>query len=178
MHMNGPDDPGAAALFDRALTAIECAPFPAGTLVLLTSDHGMAAISPERTTFVNVVWPELAQHLRHGADGKPLAPAGSCRDLFLHAAPGRVDDVVDGLRTRLDGVADVHATADLVAAGAFGPAPTDALLSRLGDVVCLPFAGEAVYWLEPGRFEQHFLGQHGGLSADELEIPLVARVWS
>jgi len=63
------------------------------------------------------------------------------------------------------------------AAGAFGPAPTDALLSRLGDVVCLPFPGEAVYWLEPGRFEQHFLGQHGGLSPDELEIPLVARVW-
>jgi len=176
MHLNGPDDPGAAELFDRTLTAIERAPLPSGTLVLLTSDHGMSAISPERTTFVNVVWPELAQHLRLGADGRPLAPAGSCRDLFLHAAPGRVDDVVDGLRARLVEVADVHAVADLVAAGAFGPAVTDALLSRLGDVVCLPFPGEAVYWLEPGRFEQHFLGQHGGLSPDELEIPLVARV--
>jgi len=176
MHLAGPDDPGVAPLFDRALTAIERAPFPSGTLVLLTSDHGMAAVSPERTTYVNVAWPELAHHLRHGADGKPLAPAGSCRDLFLHAAPGRVDEVVDGLRARLADVADVHATADLVTAGAFGPGPTDALLSRLADVVCLPFPGEAVYWLEPGRFEQHFLGQHGGLSPDELEIPLVARV--
>ncbi len=50
----------------------------------------MEAISPERTTYVNVVWPELAQHLAAGADGKPLAPAGSARDLFLHVLPDRL----------------------------------------------------------------------------------------
>jgi hypothetical protein len=33
-----------------------------------------------------------------------------------------------------------------------------------------------VYWLEPGRFEQRFLGQHGGLSANEMEIPLASWV--
>jgi hypothetical protein len=50
------------------------------------------------------------------------------------------------------------------------------LRRRLADVVCLPFPGEAVYWFEAGRFEQHFRGQHGGLSEDELDIPLVAVV--
>jgi hypothetical protein len=34
--------------------------------------------------------------------------------------------------------------------------------------------GEAVYWHEPGRFVQHLRGQHGGLSPQEMEIPLVA----
>ena len=91
MHLAGPDDPAAAELFDESLSAIERAArggvFPADTLVLLTADHGMAAITPERTTFVNVVWPEIVEQLAHGADGRPLAPAGSCRDLFLHVRP-------------------------------------------------------------------------------------------
>ena len=60
----------------------------------------------------------------------------------------------DRLGTVLADVADVHAVSELVAAGAFGPSVSDALLRRLGDVVCLPHPGEAVYWLEPGRFEQ------------------------
>jgi len=180
MHLAGTDDPAAVQAFDRTLSAIEHAArggvFPPGTLVLLTSDHGMADISPERTTYVNVVWPEIAELLAHGADGKPLAPAGSCRDLFLHVLPGHVDEVVGRLRELLAEKADVHAVDELLAAGAFGPVVTDALRRRLADVVCLPHAGEAVYWLEPGRFEQTFLAQHGGLSADELEIPLVALV--
>jgi Type I phosphodiesterase / nucleotide pyrophosphatase len=180
MHVAGPDDPAATELFDESLTAIERAVrggvFPPDTLVLLTADHGMAGITPEQTTFVNVVWPEIVEHLAHGADGGPLAPAGSCRDLFLHVRPGHVDEVVDRLRELLAEVAEVHPVEDLVTAGVFGPTVTDALRRRLADVVCLPFPGEAVYWFEAGRFEQHFRGQHGGLSEDELDIPLVALV--
>jgi hypothetical protein len=33
-----------------------------------------------------------------------------------------------------------------------------------------------VYWHEPGRFVQQLHGQHGGLSPQEMEIPLVAWV--
>jgi hypothetical protein len=60
--------------------------------------------------------------------------------------------------------------------GLFGATPSDALRTRLADVVCLPYLGEAVYWLEPGRFEQRFNGQHGGLTPEEMDIPLVAHV--
>src|SRR6201987_3285449 len=80
MHMTGPDAPEVAALIEDHLTAIAQAPWPEGTLVLLTADHGMEGISPERTAYVNVVWPELGRHLAVGADGKPLAPAGAWRD--------------------------------------------------------------------------------------------------
>ena len=133
-------------------------------------------ISPERTSYVNVVWPELEQHLRRGADGKPLAPAGSCRDLFLHVLPGHVDEVVSGLSERLEDMADVVATQTLLDDGAFGPEVSDTFLARLAEVVVLPHPGEAAWWLEPGRFEQEFYGQHGGLSPDEVEIPLLAFV--
>ena len=174
MHMAGPDAPEVAALMEETLSAIEAAPWPEGTLVLLTADHGMEGISPERTTYVNVVWPELAQHMAVGADGKPLAPAGSCRDLFLHVLPERLEEVEARLAELLVDVADVRRVDSLLADGLFGANITEALTSRLANLVVLPEPGEAAYWLEPGRFEQTFMGQHGGLSANELEIPLVS----
>lgn len=173
MHVVGTEAPEVAAVMEATLSAIAEAPWPEGTLVLLTADHGMEAISPERTTYVNVAWPELARHLAAGADGKPLAPAGSCRDLFLHVLPDRLDEVAARLGELLTEVADVRKVEDLLAEGLFGPHVTDALTSRLANLVVLPAPGEAAYWLEPGRFEQRYLGQHGGLTANELEIPLV-----
>ena len=174
MHMVGPDDPAVPALMEQTLDAIAAAPWPEGTLVLLTADHGMEGIDPERTAYVNVVWPELAEHLAAGADGKPLAPAGSCRDLFLHVLPDRLDDVVAELGRRLDGVAEVRTVESLLAEELFGPNVTEKLTSRLANLVVLPAPGEAAYWLEAGRFEQRFHGQHGGLSPNEMAIPLVS----
>jgi hypothetical protein len=180
MHQVGPVGEEVASLFEATLSAIDAAVrgnvFPAGTLVLVTADHGMANISPERTTYVNVLWPGIAEWLAVGADGKPLAPAGSCRDLFLHVRPGEVEHVVSTLAASLAGIAEVHPVERLVQEGLFGATPSDALRARLADVVCLPYLGEAVYWLEPGRFEQRFNGQHGGLTPEEMDIPLVAHV--
>lgn len=141
-------------------------------LLLLTADHGMARTDPATTVYVNTQWPDLVSHLRHGADGRPLAPAGSARDLFLHVREGRVDTVVDRLRRVVGERAEVVAVADLLDDGLFGPAPSARLRDRVGDVVVLARGDESVWWWEPGRFEQRFLGHHGGLTAAEMEIPL------
>jgi Type I phosphodiesterase / nucleotide pyrophosphatase len=173
MHDVGPDAAAADLAFADALTMIEHASFPSGTLVLLTADHGMSPVDPTRTVYVNQIWPELAAYLATGADGKPLAPAGSCRDLFLHVRSGHIDEVRDGLSDRLDGIAEVVTAEALIAAGVFAE-PSAHLRTRLGDVVVLPRYGEAVFWHEPGRFVQNLHGQHGGLSPQEMEIPLLA----
>jgi predicted AlkP superfamily pyrophosphatase or phosphodiesterase len=178
MHRIGPDSDVVDAAVERILTTIDRAvrDLPTGTLVLLTSDHGMSPVSPERTLYVNRLLPGLTRHLAHGADGRPLAPAGSCRDLFLHVLPGREQKVVEKIANRLGEAAEVHLTSELLAAGLFGPEPTDRLLTRLGQVVVLPRLGEAVYWSSPGRFAQNLFGHHGGLTAEEAVIPLAAFV--
>jgi hypothetical protein len=175
MHAVGTENPAVDVVARRVLDDVHRATFPPGTLVLLTADHGMSPVDPARTVYVNELWPELATHLETGADGKPLAPAGSCRDLFLHAREGEVEAVCTGLAERLDGVADVVAVADLIDEGVFAE-PSPRLSSRLANVVVLPRHGEAVYWHEPGRFVQTLSGQHGGLTPQEMEIPLVAWV--
>ncbi|MGH3003115.1 MAG: alkaline phosphatase family protein [Gaiellaceae bacterium] len=179
-HRVGPDDPAVAAAVDATLTLLDRTlfggEFPPGTLVLLSADHGMLPVDPAGTLYVNRLWPGIAEHLRHGADGKPLAPGGSCRDLFLYARDGSVDEVVGRLGEALEGRAEVHAVSELLDDGIFGARPSERLLQRLGNVLVLPNVGEAVYWFEAGRFEQRLRGQHGGLSPQEMEIPLLALV--
>jgi len=143
------------------------------TLLLVTADHGQMQVDPETTVFVNEAWPEIVDHLRRGADGRPLAPAGSARDLFLHVLPGRVDEVVSHLQGLLGDLASVRPTAELLASGHLGRAGPR-LRERIGDVVVLPGLGATVWWREPGRFDMHFRGHHGGLSPAEMLIPLAA----
>jgi hypothetical protein len=89
--------------------------------------------------------------------------------------PEHVAEVRDGLGERLGDLAEVVAVEELVAEGIIAE-PSARLRRRLANVVVLPRHGEAVYWREPGRFDQHLHGQHGGLSPQEMEIPLAAWV--
>jgi hypothetical protein len=178
-HHHGP----SSAVFDaeatRCLDAIDraLATLPAGTLLLLAADHGQIDVDPGRTRFVNELWPGIRGHLRHDRRARPLAPAGSARDLFLHTAPGARDHVIAVLRDLLGELAEVHATADLVAEGLFGPAPPGPRLrERIGDVCVLPAAGETVWWRERGRFDMRFRGHHGGLTPDEAHTLVASLV--
>src|ERR671933_625395 len=120
-HQHGPSSTEFDAEATRCLDAIERAlrTLPAGTLLLLTGDHGQVDVDPGRTRFVNHLWPGIRAHLRHDRRGRPLAPAGSARDLFLHTAPGEHEHVVAVLRELLGDGAEVHVTEDLIAEGLF-----------------------------------------------------------
>jgi hypothetical protein len=180
MHRLGPDHDVVERMIDETLGALELSlvrgSLPPGTLVLITSDHGMAAIDPGRTLYVNELWPGLSEHLAIGADGRPLAPAGSSRDLFLHTRPESHELVRATLQTHLEGRAEVHSVAELIQAGVFGSRIGERFRARVGDLVALAYPGEAVYWSDPPRFTQPYYGQHGGLTPAEMEIPLIAFV--
>jgi len=176
-HEHGPDSGAHAAaatgVLDGLATLADLLAAGGETLLLVTADHGQVRVHPATTVYVNERLPELARHLRGGDDGRPLAPAGSARDLFLHVLPGHLDDVQWLLEDLLGETAEVRPTHELMDEGVFGAAGPR-LRERIGEVVVLPKAGESVWWREPGRFDMRFRGHHGGLSADEMLIPLAA----
>ncbi len=142
--------------------------------MLVTSDHGCAPVDPARALLLDVAWPGIVDHLRRGADGRPLAPGGSCRDLFLHVLPGALAVVEERVAAEVAGIATVHRVADLAAEGWLGRGDTSRLHAALGDLVVVPRPGEAVWWSDGGRFALRLLGQHGGPWPCEMEIPLLA----
>jgi hypothetical protein len=151
---------------ERALFGPDAPTFAPGTVLLLTADHGQVDVHPERTDYVDLLWPELAGLLRVGADGRRLAAAGSARDLFLHVGGEHVGRVVAELQARLGDRGTVYATADLLAAGWFGERVGSRLRARLAEVCVLPAAGRMAWWSTLGAGNV-FRGHHGGRTAAE-----------
>jgi hypothetical protein len=159
-HEHGPSSAAFDAAAVAALDAIERA-LPPDTLVLATADHGQVDVHPDRLDELDVVWPELLERLRRDARGRPLWPAGSARDCFLHVdEPGHV---VEELSRRLGDRATVHLAADLF------PDAGERLLARLADVCVLPAPGRMAWLRAFPSHERRFRGHHGGRTPDEIE---------
>ncbi len=174
-HHHGIDSPEFAAAVDHSLKALEhfLATLPASkkkTACLMIADHGMSAVDPKETLYLNKELPEVLPLLKKNGKGKILAPSGSCRDFFLHVEADKLDEAQAMIQKYVAGKAVVRKTQDLIEAGFFGSAPcSDLFLGRVGNLVILPFEGHGVWWLEKGKFSQHFYGAHGGLSCHEME---------
>jgi hypothetical protein len=182
-HQYGPNSPQVEAELDTFLTALERIFFArlgrsgGDTLFILTADHGEVETDPATTIYLNTDprFAGIERYLKRNRRGELLIAAGSARDFFLHVQEGLLDEAQAFLAERLAGRAVVYRTADLITAGFFGRQPPGpAFLARVGDLVILPYAGETVWWYEKDRFEQQFHGHHGGLTPQEMEIPLLA----
>ncbi|MBS0630010.1 MAG: alkaline phosphatase family protein [Verrucomicrobia bacterium] len=147
---------------------------PPKSALLITADHGMVEVDPNQTYYLNKKIPNIAKYLQFGQRDKPLAPAGSCRDFFLHALPESLPELKEILGLFLKEKGEIYETEKLLEAGLFGKImPTANFLSRVGNLVILPYRGEAVWWYEKDRFQQNFYGAHGGLTRGEMEIPFL-----
>lgn len=143
---------------------------PPKTALLITADHGMTPVDPKKTYYLNKKVPNIEKHLVFGKRGKPLAPAGSCRDFFLHVEPDHLSELIEVLRHFLEGRASVYPTSELIEQGFFGPGlSSDTFLSRVGNLVILPYKDEAIWWYEKRKFVQNFYAAHGGLTREEME---------
>lgn len=142
--------------------------------VMLTADHGMIDIDPKTTFYLNKKISRLEAMLQKNKTGKPIVPAGSCRDFFLHVEERVLSEAESLLKEQLASIAEVHRVETLIKAGFFGFAPpSPAFLSHVGNLVVLPLRNNSVWWYEKHRFEQRFHAMHGGLTREELEIPFL-----
>ncbi len=146
------------------------------TLLLISADHGQTYVEPKRTIYLNQlpVFRKLEPLLQRNRQGDLLAPGGSPRDMFLYVKNEALDEAQSLLGEALAGRADIFRTQDMIDDGLFGPDPSPTFRARAGNLFILGRPHETVWWYEKDRFEQKYYGHHGGLSADEMEIPLLS----
>ncbi len=179
-HNHGPTSKNFDAAVDECLTSMDQIFYKGvrgkakDTLLMMTADHGQVEVNPQQVYYLNRQMPNISSFFKVNRKGRPLVPAGSARDMFLHIKEEHIDNVVTELRQRLQNRAEVYPTRDLLARNFFGmqePAPV--FRERVGNVVILPYKNETVWWYEEGKFDMHFQGHHGGLTPEEMEIPLL-----
>ncbi len=174
-HLNGPLDELALSELTHLFGAVAEAASrmgPAdreGISLYVTGDHGQVPIDPLRARAAHQ--DPVLMSLLH----RP--PSGEKRAAFLEAARGKGRELAAYLGTwEREGWA-LLPVADIMSQGILGPAPLHPeLRDRLGDFLLLPPDSETLYYRPPGSrgAEDRFLGgNHGGLTREELLVPLV-----
>lgn len=143
-------------------------------LFLMTADHGASEVDPKTTVFLNTDarFAGVERFLKSNRNGEILVPAGSARDMFLYVKDDLLDEAQSFLASRLDGKAEVLKVSELINEGYFGPTISPEFRSRIGNLVILSHRYESVWWYVKDKFEQRYYGHHGGLTPQEMEIPL------
>ncbi|MEK7573053.1 MAG: alkaline phosphatase family protein [Patescibacteria group bacterium] len=142
------------------------------TLFMMTSDHGQVPVDASKTIYLNHD-EKLVEAFDIDRNGEKILPWGSPRDVFLAIKERKKEEIVFYLREAYGKYALILKTEDAVKAKLFGDgSPNSEFLHRLGNIMILPFHGNTI-WYEHIKGELfEFKGHHGGLTEDEMLIPL------
>ena len=135
--------------------------------LLATADHGFID-SPGRRVIQLDDHPQLVALLQ-----RPLC--GERRAAYCYVAAHHRPAFEAYVRRHLGRAAHLHVSQRLIAAGWFGPPPFHPrLASRVGDYTLVMKDNWTIKdWL-PGEKRYTMLGVHGGISSNEMRVPLVA----
>jgi hypothetical protein len=138
---------------------------PAGTLLVITADHGMVDVPASvRTDY------DQEADLRAGV----ALLGGEPRARHVYAEPGAAADVLAAWQERLGDTAWTISREQAIDENWFGPV-ADRLVERIGDVVSAARGDSAVVATASEPRESALVGMHGSLAPEDQRIPLLVR---
>lgn len=151
---------GMLAAFGRRLPTQT----PRRMLLLVVSDHGQIP-TPRNPHFEVRNHPGFTRCLH-------LLPTGESRLSYLYVRPGQADALDEYVQRTWPGAFRMLSSEHALQAGLFGPGlPAPQTAERIGDRI-LVSQGHAYLW--SGMKENVLRGRHGGVSPDEMLVPLLA----
>lgn len=137
------------------------------TLVIAIADHGFIDSPPERLIQLKD-HPPLAETLALPLCGEPRAA-------YCYVRPGKTRQFESYVSRELCACCELHRSEDLVAQGYFGlGTPSPRLLDRIGDYALIMKENYVLKDFLLGEGKHLQIGVHGGLSPQELYVPLIA----
>lgn len=168
MHYYGWDHPAVLAemraifrqLKDELLDALSAAA-RAGTVFLLTADHGQITCPPAH-------YIQYKDHPRL-EDMLLMRPTGEARVPYFYARQGRQQEVLHYLQDHLSHAMYALPGEEALAAGLLGPLPHSAAASaRVGDVVGIMRHDYAFVTAQDLEYAERMVGRHAGMTRPEM----------
>ncbi len=134
--------------------------------LIITADHGLIDTIPEHTIWLKD-HPKLHETLTLPVCGEPRAP-------FFYVRPSKMTDFENYIRNHLNHVGDLVKGETLIKENYFGLyEPNKQLFNRTGDYILLMKDNYILRDQLIGETRHELIGNHGGLSDDELFVPLI-----
>ncbi|ULE32329.1 alkaline phosphatase family protein [Mycobacterium sp. IDR2000157661] len=137
---------------------------PGGGLLAVVADHGMVAVDE-----ADIVDIDATPALLDGVQ----AIGGEPRARHAYAEDGARDDVLAAWRSTLGDRAWVLSREEAIDGGWFGRPVTDAVRTRIGDVVTAARGSAAVVRRTVEPLESSLIGHHGSVTFAEHAVPLL-----
>lgn len=152
--------------FDSAFSAFLERAAGLDATIVVTADHGFIDSRPDRSI-------ELDRHPALAAT-LALPLCGERRAAYCYVRPDRSREFEAYVRGELSEQVWLHRSTDLIEQGWFGPGtPHPKLKERVGDYTFVMKANWTIKdWL-PGEQRYRQLGVHGGVTEEEMLVPLV-----
>ncbi len=136
------------------------------TKILITADHGLVDTPPERTIFLED-HPKLRKCLTMPLSGEPRAP-------FFYVRPSKTTTFEAYIQQNLAHTGDLRKGEELIAENYFGLFTHHPKFEeRIGDYVLLMRENYVFKDCLEGEERSMHVGNHGGISDDEIYVPLI-----
>ncbi len=134
------------------------------TLFLVTADHGLLDTPPDPRYDLHS-YPLLQADLT-------MSPSGENRLAYCYLRPGHEAHFRDSVERYWPGEFAIVEADKALQAGLFGPGkPYEGTSRRIGDLILIARENGYLWWPEK---ENEMRGRHGGLSPEEMLVPLLA----
>ena len=169
-HINGPYSEESLKLVKAILKLIDEELLKIkGLKIIITADHGCMDIKEEiKLEKKKWFWEEVWKNLKPCC-GRKVLPTGSPRDIFLHVKQNKIDYVLEVLKKKIGKYVDIYKTSYLIKEGVFGKSISKQFKKDIGNITILPKENICISFYN----EHDFHGMHGGLSEDEIFVPLI-----
>ncbi len=136
------------------------------TIILITSDHGLIDTEETRTI-------RLKEHPRF-VETLTLPLCGEPRVSYCYVRPSRVSDFERYVRETFKDVCELYRGEELIEKKFFGLfKPHRKLFDRIGDYVLIMKENYVMNDVVAGEREHYHIGNHGGVSKEEMFVPLI-----
>lgn len=134
------------------------------TMLLVTADHGV--VETLKTHFLND--PYISNHFL-------VPPTGDMRSTYFFPKYGQQEQLREALEGRLEGFRVIRSM-DLIEKNAFGPVKNlDHLQTVVGTITALSESKNVIiYPYRPREGPQSIYGAHGGMTPEEMIVPLLS----
>ncbi len=137
------------------------------TVIIISADHGLID-TKEKDRII-----ELKNHPRF-VETLAMPLSGEPRVVYCYVKPQKVKEFENYVKTEFKNACEIYKSDDLVKNNYFGLfEPNEKLKDRIGDYVLIMKENYIMKDLVLGEDQNIFIGNHGGVSEEEMFVPLI-----